>query len=232
LRVLPSEPKFEDSVRATFELSREDLKKIKEEVLSKWETFSSKESKPEFLSSFVVTCAYTSVCLAKAVQAIQNEKEKFAFTIVLDCRAKVEPPIASNYFGNCVWGQFVDTKPKDFIEEDGVFLVAKCIDEKIKMLNENGVLEGAKDGFRKYFTFMSGGFEILGVAGSNRFQVYETDFGWGRPEKVEIVSIDRGLSIGLADSKDGKGGIEIGLVLNKHVMDVFSTLFFKGLGVN
>ncbi|KOM29968.1 hypothetical protein LR48_Vigan843s003000 [Vigna angularis] len=37
---------------------------------------------------------------------------------------------------------------------------------------------------------------------SNRFGVYETDFGWGRPAKVEITSIDRGLTIGMAESKD------------------------------
>ncbi|GAU19868.1 hypothetical protein TSUD_170940 [Trifolium subterraneum] len=75
----------------------------------------------------------------------------------------------------------------------------------------------------------SEGFEIIGVAGSNRFGVYEIDFGWGRPEKVEIVSVDRGLTIGLAESKNGKGGIEVGLVLNKHAMDIFSTLFLEGL---
>jgi hypothetical protein len=72
----------------------------------------------------------------------------------------------------------------------------------------------------------------MGLAGSNRFGVYEIDFGWGRPEKVEIVSIDRGLTIGLAESKDGRGGVEVGLVLNKHVMDLFSTLFLEGLCVN
>jgi hypothetical protein len=46
---------------------------------------------------------------------------------------------------------------------------------------------------------------------------------------VEIVSIDRGLTIGLAKRNDG---IEIGVVLNKHVMDHFSTLFLEGLCTN
>ena len=59
--------------------------------------------------------------------------------------------------------------------------------------------------------------------------VYEIDFGFGRPAKVEITSIDRGLTIGLTESKDLKGSIEFGLVLDKHVMDLFQTIFHEGL---
>ncbi|KAI5431497.1 hypothetical protein KIW84_035617, partial [Lathyrus oleraceus] len=103
------------------------------------------------------------------------------------------------------------------------------IHESIKMIIENDVLEGVKDGFGKLNTLKNEGYEIIGMAGSNKFEVYESDFGWGRPEKVEIVSIDRGLTIGLAESKDGRGGIEVGIVLDKHVMDVLSTLFLEGL---
>ncbi|CAI8592168.1 unnamed protein product [Vicia faba] len=231
LKIFPFEPKLEDYVRATFELKREDLNKIKESVLSKWELFNTKESKPESLSSFVLTCAYSLVCVAKAIQEIQNEKEKFAFLFTIDCRARLEPPIPNNYFGNCVLGLLVNTQPSDFIDEDGVFLVANCIHEKIKMINENDVLEGAKDEPNKFKSMMNEGYEIIGVAGSNRFEVYESDFGWGRPKKVEIVSIDRGLTIGLAESKDRRGGIEVGIVLDKHVMDVFSTLFLKGINL-
>ncbi|XP_045794434.1 phenolic glucoside malonyltransferase 1-like [Trifolium pratense] len=229
LKILPFQPKLDDYVRATFELTRENLSTIKQMVLSKWEIFDTNESKPQTLSSFVLTCAYSLVCLAKAIHGVENEKEKFAFAFTVDCRARLEPPIPNNYFGNCVWGNFVDTKPYDFINEDGVFLVAKSIHEKIVTINEKGPLEGTNGAFDKYMSMASEGIEIIGVAGSNRFGVYEIDFGWGRPEKVEIVSVDRGSTIGLAESKNGKGGIEVGLVLNRHAMDLFSTLFLEGL---
>ncbi|WJX75337.1 hypothetical protein P8452_58878 [Trifolium repens] len=232
VKIFPFEPKLEDYVRATFELTREDLNKIKQMVLSKWEIFDTNETKPQTLSSFVLTCAYSLVCFAKAIHGFEKEKEKFVMGFNVDCRARLVPPIPNNYFGNCVWGHLVDTKPFDFIKEDAVFLVAKSIHEKIKMINEKGVLEGAENLFDNFQSKISEGFQIMGLAGSNRFGVYEIDFGWGRPEKVEIVSIDRGLTIGLAESKDGKGGVEVGLVLNKHVMDLFSTLFLEGLCVN
>jgi hypothetical protein len=230
LEILPFEPKLNDYVRATFELKHEDLDKIKQRVLSTWEISDTRESKPQNLSSFVLTCAYSLVCIAKAIHEVENDKEKFAFAFGVDCRARLEPPIPNNYFGNCISGQFIDTQPLDFIKEDGVFLVAKSIYEKINMINEKGALErDINNVCDKFSSLSSEGFEVMGVAGSNRFCVYEIDFGWGRPEKVEIVSIDRGLTIGLAKRNDG---IEIGVVLNKHVMDHFSTLFLEGLCTN
>ncbi|KAI9082922.1 hypothetical protein K1719_035065 [Acacia pycnantha] len=33
-------------------------------------------------------------------------------------------------------------------------------------------------------------YRIFSAAGSPRFEVYNSDFGWGRPKKVEIVPID------------------------------------------
>ncbi|CAK8540744.1 unnamed protein product [Lathyrus sativus] len=231
LRIFPFEPKLKDYVRATFKLTREDLDKIKQRVLSKWEILYTNVSKPKNLSSFVIACAYLHVTIAKAMNGVEKEKEKekFSFVFSVDCRARLEPPIPNNYFGNCVWVQFPDTQPLDFIKEDGVLLVAKCIHEKIMMIDEKGVLEGAKDCINKFISLEREGFEVMGVAGSNRFGVYEIDFGWGRPEKVEIVSIDRGLTIGLAESKDGNGGIEVGVVLKKDVMDIFSNLFLEEL---
>ncbi|CAL5191097.1 unnamed protein product [Lathyrus oleraceus] len=186
--------------------------------------------KPATLSSFILTCAYSLVCIAKAIHEVEKEKEKFALAFSVDCRARLEPPIPNNYFGNCVPGYFIDTNPLDFIKEDGVFLVAKCIFEKIKIIKEKGVLEeNMVDVFHKYGSLFKEGFVTFGVAGSNRFGVYENDFGYGRPEKVEIVSIDKGLSIGFGDRKDSNGGVEIGLVLKKHIMDLFIPLFLEGL---
>ncbi|WJX75335.1 hypothetical protein P8452_58876 [Trifolium repens] len=232
LKILGLEPKLEDSVRATFKITHEDLNKINRMVLAKWEGFDKNEPKPHNLSSFVLACAYSLVCFAKAIHGVEKEKEKFAFVFAVDGRRRLEPPIPNNYFGNCVLGHFIDTQPLDFIKEDGVFLVAKSIHDKIKMINDKGVLEGVKERPSKYTSLSSEGFQIIGQTGSNRFGVYGIDFGWGKPTKVEIISVDRGLNIGLAESKNESGGVEVGLVLNKHVMNLFSILFHEGLCIN
>ncbi|XP_058739297.1 malonyl-CoA:anthocyanidin 5-O-glucoside-6''-O-malonyltransferase-like [Vicia villosa] len=233
LKIFPYEPKLEDSLRATFKLTRADLDKIKQDVLSKWEIFNPNESKPQTLSSFTLTCAHSLVCIAKSIHEVEQEKEKFAFAFAIDCRARLETPLPNNYFGNCVLASFINTQPIDFINEDGVFVVAKCIYEKIKMINKKGIFEESIfDLFDKYRTLNNEGYETFGVAGSNKLGAYKNNFGYGRPEKVELVSIDKDLSIGFGDSGDGDGEVEIGLVLNKHVMNTFSTLFLEGLCVN
>uniref|UniRef100_A0A7N2KWV7 Uncharacterized protein n=1 Tax=Quercus lobata TaxID=97700 RepID=A0A7N2KWV7_QUELO len=57
------------------------------------------------------------------------------------------------------------------------------------------------------------------------------DFGWGKPTKVEMISIDKTGAIRVSETRDGAGGIEIGMVLNKHVMEEFASVFAKGLEI-
>lgn len=234
LKLLPFPPRVEDQVRATFTLTRADLDKLRKKILSKWdivekESESEVISKPATLSTFVLTNAYVLVCIAKAFDRVEKGKHKFGFGFTVDCRARLEPPIPENYFGNCVWGLLTDTEPLDFVKEEGVVFVAKGIYSKIKMMLDEGIFHGANSVLARYKTLASGGVEILGMAGSNRFGVYEIDFGWGKASKVEIMSIDRALTIGLADSREESGGVEVGLVLNKHVMHEFGSLFRCGV---
>ena len=70
---------------------------------------------------------------------------------------------------------------------------------------------------------------VYPVFESNRFDVYKTDFGWGRPKKVDMLSVDGLRAMGLADSRDGDGGVEIGLALKKHHMEAFASLLAQGL---
>lgn len=71
---------------------------------------------------------------------------------------------------------------------------------------------------------------IYSVAGSHRFEVYTiSDFGWGKPKKVDMVSIERTGAISLCQARNGDG-VEVGLVLEKHRMEAFASLFAHGLG--
>ncbi|KAL6143606.1 hypothetical protein ACLB2K_054301 [Fragaria x ananassa] len=89
---------------------------------------------------------------------------------------------------------------------------------------EKGVLDGAEDWVSKFVDFSLYD-RIYSIAGSHRLEVYDTDFGWGRPKRVEVISIDRTGAISLLDSKNGGGGVEVGLVLKKHYMEAFDALF-------
>ncbi|QCE12672.1 shikimate O-hydroxycinnamoyltransferase [Vigna unguiculata] len=241
LKLLPFPPRLEDQVRGTFVLTVADLERLKNRVLSKWDSADdvveaksnsnskSTSSKPTKLSTFVVTCAYTVVCIAKALHGVEKEKNKFSFTFTGDCRARLEPPIPENYFGNCVWGNLVDAKPSAFIEKEGFVIIAKSIHSKIKDILDKGVFHEVDDVLPRYAALAKERVEMIATAGSNRFGVYGNDFGWGKPSKVEIASVDRALTVGLAEKRDEKGGVEVGIVLKRPVMELFGTLFHGGL---
>jgi hypothetical protein len=70
---------------------------------------------------------------------------------------------------------------------------------------------------------------IVTVAGSPRFGVYETDFGWGRPKKSEVVHIDDTGVISLAECRDEDGAIEVGLALSRRNIGDFTAIWEQSL---
>ncbi|KAH9678460.1 Malonyl-CoA:anthocyanidin 5-O-glucoside-6''-O-malonyltransferase [Citrus sinensis] len=215
-----------DFVRKTFELSGEDIKKLRDKV-NKINNEAG-ESKQLHLSTFVLTCAHAYVCQIRAKRVEANTTVEFA--VGGDCRGRLDPPVPTNYFGNCIGSVIAEAKASDMIRDDGVAVVAEKLSEMIKVLKGNGV-QGSEDKMVKTIAMLKEkGHVMLTAAGSNRFDDYGSDFGWGRPKKVEIVSVDRTGAISLVESKDGGGGgVEIGVVLKKQQMEVFASLFVNGL---
>ena len=82
--------------------------------------------------------------------------------------------------------------------ENGFAFAAEKVSNMVKGLTEKGIFEGAKDKLTRIFDVLkepTGSLQIITVAGSPRFDAYESDFGWGRPWKVEVVSIDKNEAI-------------------------------------
>ncbi|KAJ0098604.1 hypothetical protein Patl1_21764 [Pistacia atlantica] len=213
-----------NSLRATFKLTREDIKKLREKILSKAEEV--KPTKELHLSTFVVTYVYLLICLVKTRGEEGDRKVNFLFPV--DYRNRMDPRLPANYFGNCVFPGQAIIKASDFMEENGVVIITEKISNMIRDIEEKGVYEGAEKNLENLMTVEAGA-QTLSIAGSIRFNVYGVDFGWGRPKKVEIVSVDRTGAIALAESGDGNG-IEIGVVLNENEMETFKSLFVSAKG--
>ncbi|XP_038680989.1 phenolic glucoside malonyltransferase 1-like [Tripterygium wilfordii] len=223
LKVMPQISSPESLIWSTFELTGEDIKKLREKKSS--QLSEEEEPKSLHLSTFVLVCAYTLSLTAEAKNFEQKKKDFFGF--MADVRTRMEPPVPVNYFGNCVASFSTSFEAKDMVGEDGVVLIAKRISEMIKGM-ERGVLEETK-GAPEKFSAIEPGTPTVGVAGSPRFEVYEADSGWGRPKKVEITSVHKTGAFSLAESRAGSGGIEVGLALREEGMDVFAASFADGL---
>ncbi|KAF3444873.1 hypothetical protein FNV43_RR14566 [Rhamnella rubrinervis] len=223
---------FFNRIRGTFELTREKLERLRHWIALKIETKQNElniNHPTIHLSTFSVTCAYAWVCLVKA-ERIKDEKSLLVFNV--DCRTRLEPPIPNAYFGNCVTNHEAWAETEGLLGEDGLVVAAEAISGAIRRLEIDGVLSGLENRISKMCGIQSAPERrkrVIGVAGSPRFELYGTDFGWGRPRKVELTSIDGTGAIWLSDSKNGDGGVGIGLVLEKPHMDDFASLFSKGL---
>ncbi|KAJ8775191.1 hypothetical protein K2173_020195 [Erythroxylum novogranatense] len=223
LELVPAFYEMSGSVRATFEVSVQDIKRIRQKVVSKLK-------KPLHPSTFVLILSYTACCVVRAKGVEGNTQVYFAFAA--DCRARLDPPMAANFFGNCATPLGVYITAGDLVGEYGVVTAAEMLSEEIKGLEVRGVYETAKQNLGKliYMRIETNKPKMfVSVAGSPQFRVYETDFGFGKPKKVQISSVDKTGAISMAESKDGSGGVEIGLVLKKHEMEVFESVFVDGL---
>ncbi|XP_060202441.1 phenolic glucoside malonyltransferase 1-like isoform X2 [Lycium barbarum] len=151
------------------------------------------------------------------------------FGCVADCRVQFNPPLPQSYFGNCLVGYVARIRHADLVGKEGFTMSVELIREAIRenMKDEEWILNG--NWFKSYSTLDMN--QSLSVAGSPKLDLYATDFGWGRPAKLEFVSIDTGsgISMSLSKSKDFDGDLEVGLSLSKTRMNAFAAIFTHGL---
>ncbi|KAL5992243.1 hypothetical protein ACLOJK_013159 [Asimina triloba] len=208
---------------ATLVMRRADIEKLRQRVVAQQ---AEDGRKPLRCSSFVLTCAYVWACQARSY--IDSGKDKtIYFGFGVNARERLDPPIPSAYFGNCLATCFVHAKGSELAAEDGLRKAIQLIGGAIQELDDDGVLKDAEDWLPRVAVMANQ--RTLLTAGSPKFGVYETDFGWGRPIKVEIVSVGNTAGMSLAESRDEEGGIEVGVALPSSEMERFSYLFEKGL---
>ncbi|PKU74960.1 Phenolic glucoside malonyltransferase 2 [Dendrobium catenatum] len=192
-------------VFATFTLNKDQIGLLKERVQAK----RVEEGKPSLhISAFAVTCAYAWRCLVKA-QASDGDIKQY-FVCAVDWRARMRPSIPSNYFGNCLGVCMAEVNSRVLVEKNGNEVAAMEISKSIDALQGKDVYEALIAVIDRHWEPARS--RRLSVAGSPKFRVYEVDFGWGRPVKVDITSIGGTRAISLVENREEAGGMEIVLV--------------------
>ncbi|GMN33417.1 hypothetical protein TIFTF001_041891 [Ficus carica] len=184
-------------VRATFVLSHDQIKRLKS-----WVTNRLGDNGLELvhISTFVVTCALSWVCLVRSEEMedgninisesdkLDDDHNPYFFVFAADCRDRLQNPVPKTYFGNCLAFCMVSVTRKELLGANGIAAAAKAIGKKVKAL-ERGVLEGAEKWMQDWKNVLEK-YRFATVAGSPKLGIYETDFGWGRPKKSEVVHTD------------------------------------------
>lgn len=220
-------------VRATFVVSSLDMEKIKKWIISKCKRKG--QPLPIHLSPYVLTCSFTWVCLVKAqtqkdqLENYHSEEDPIHFGFIAGGLTRLDYRIPASYFGNCVGFGRSTASRRELKGEDGIIVAANVIGDMIKKLDRE-IFCGAERWILDWEVLFGSEIHVM-VSGSPKLNLYETDFGWGRPKKIEEISIDKSRAISLTESRDVESGIEVGLALHESEMEVFSSFFVEGLKI-
>uniref|UniRef100_A0A0E0NF09 Uncharacterized protein n=1 Tax=Oryza rufipogon TaxID=4529 RepID=A0A0E0NF09_ORYRU len=204
---------------ATFTLSREHLQSVKDAVAGE---AARRGVPPPRCTSLVAMYGLMWHCYRRARRDDGGRAAAAAahFIFPVDHRSRLVPRVPDKYLGNCVGPGFASAPEEELADAaGGVFTacaaVAVAIDEAVRgePAYWEGWTERVMEACRDDAPFS--------VAGSTRFRVYDVDFGFGRPAKVEIVSVAKTGAVSAAEDRSGAGGIEVGIALPPESMDTF-----------
>ncbi|CAL5200464.1 unnamed protein product [Lathyrus oleraceus] len=168
----------------------------------------------------------TSEEYVKAITIFEKEEiEKMKRWVLSNCRENLGYPIPEGYFGNCLALHHASLKRKDMKGENGFLNAVKVIEKAVTEM-KNEPFKDAEEWMVKYIKMFEIG-NIFSVRGSPKFNVYEIDFGFGKPVKVETMHSSRVMS--LAESRDEEDGLEVGLVFKIEEHEYFCSLVEQGL---
>ncbi|CAH8272040.1 unnamed protein product [Arabidopsis lyrata] len=143
------------------------------------------------------------------------------FTVFADCRRRVDPPMPEEYFGNLIQAIFTGTAA-GLLAAHGPEFGASVIQKAIAA-HDARAIDARNDEWEKspkIFQFKDAGVNCVAVGSSPRFQVYEVEFGWGKPEIVRSGSNNRfnGMMY-LYQGKAGGISIDVEITLEASVME-------------
>ncbi|KAM5552278.1 anthocyanin 5-aromatic acyltransferase [Rosa sericea] len=216
-------------VRATFLMDLNRMERIKNWIANLCN--KGNEPLPVHLSAYVLTCAFVWISLIKSQEKYFNYKccgqDQNYFGFIAGGLTRLNHPVPSTYVGNCVgFGQAAAIR-SELLGDNGIVVAARAIGNTVKKLDK-AIFGGAEKWISDCKVMFESELHVM-VSGSPKVDLYETDFGLGRPKKIEDVGVDGTKAIALTESRDVSGGIEVGLVLPKPQMDYFSTFFIEGL---
>ncbi|CAK8569563.1 unnamed protein product [Lathyrus sativus] len=132
----------------------------------------------------------------------------------MDMRNRFELSIPSTYFGNCLMMCGTALPKRKLLGENGICEAANVIAREISLADP--LKEVEKFGIKSN--------NFVCVMGSPKFDVYETDFGWGNPILSEILHLSDSNGFLLSDSKDGYGSIEVSMLQEEAQVKKFTDI--------
>ncbi|CAA7401840.1 unnamed protein product [Spirodela intermedia] len=226
--VAPNLPSLSDSLMKFYDprkLSRRTFI-VKMESIASLKDRGTATHRP---SAFAALAAHIWLSIVRA-KGIPPDDLICPFLFEADCRRRLDPPVEDRYFGNCVKPCLAVAKASELLAGDDEGIKAACA--AVLRAVQEATREPLSDIERWTTKSVLTGFPIerlANVSGSPRFRVYDADFGWGGPRRVEMVSMNGNGEVALLAARDEEGSVQLSVSISRLCMDAFASSFVDGL---
>ncbi|KAF0910750.1 hypothetical protein E2562_004736 [Oryza meyeriana var. granulata] len=221
------EPDMARQWRKTYLLRPNQIQSLKQQMvaLSEHAKTMKKLMKAPTTHVAVLSLYWTSLVRAKFMS--NSGDGDVYFMIPGDLRRRLRPPANDGYFGNCVKPCYLRAPVGDLCAGDGLVHAAVAFQKAIRECLEEGDPLADVERWSEPETKVPKE-RIAQVSSSHRFMAYETDFGWGAPRRVELVSVYRMDVVALvAAAQAAGGGVQVSVALDRAHMEAFESYFLQ-----
>ncbi|KAL5230857.1 hypothetical protein ABZP36_029633 [Zizania latifolia] len=202
--------------RRTFCLGADGIRSLKRRI----DELAAAEAGPQYkpVSTFVALAAMGWTAFVRSKGLAAGEDTYLVF--LADLRARLDPPVGDGYVGNCVKACLACCPDAaDLLGEDGLLRAARAVQAAVAEM-EAAPLAGT-DGSAIARVMQLPFSRMANVAASPRFHAYDAaDFGFGRPARVELVSMNHdGEMVLVGGRRDGE--VQLSLSINPAHVEAF-----------
>uniref|UniRef100_A0ACD5W7X1 Uncharacterized protein n=1 Tax=Avena sativa TaxID=4498 RepID=A0ACD5W7X1_AVESA len=204
--------------RRTFYLSPDDVRALRRRIddLAQAEGDAPEPKKP--VSTFVALAALVWSAFVRSKGLGVGAKEDTYLMFHADLRARLDPPVSDAYLGNCVRpcvARCADAA--EIAGEAGILHAARAVQAAVAEMAAAPLTGTDESGFdtvrRLPFS------RVANVAASPRYRAYEaTDFGFGMPARVEMVSMNHDGEMMLVGGRR-EGEVQVSVSVDPAHMD-------------
>ncbi|KAF7020473.1 hypothetical protein CFC21_033566 [Triticum aestivum] len=208
--------------RRTFYLGADEIRSLRRRI----DDLASAEStaaggdapQPKPVSTFVALAALSWTAFVRSKGLGAGDDTYLAF--LADLRSRLDPRVSEAYLGNCVRACLAScADAADLLGQAGILHAARAVQAAVAEM-EAAPLSGTDKGWMQKLMRLP--FQRLtNVAASPRFRAYEAaDFGFGKPARVELVSMNHdGEMVLVGGRRDGE--VQASVSMDPAHMDAF-----------
>ncbi|KAL6859089.1 hypothetical protein ACP4OV_018091 [Aristida adscensionis] len=225
----PSSPSAVDIAgqsRRTFVLRADEIRSLKQHIFLQQSgaVNDGRREPPKPPTTYVAVTSLVWASIVRSKPALRDANDAH-FMVSADCRRRARPPLGDGFFGNCVIPCWAKARAGDLRGGAGIARAAAAIQGAVREYLEEppDPLSGFDRCLAVWQAVPPG--SRTAVASSHRFAAYATDFGWGAPRRVELVSVFGTTElVTLLGARDA-GGVQVTAVLDRPVMEAFAASF-------